>query len=1084
MIERMAHEPNTQDLNDLLDLLRALNELGSRPDVDSRKLREIRILWQVILGIDEHLFDQLHYTNMSLEIRSHLGRTSFQCLSGNDHHTEFSMQNAVGDVLLTKSLIRSIEEETGPHLQRNITQELSMINKIRLVLFDLENVVSCLSTKSRLVDCVSQAYEYELYYHRKAGQLLEDTNSDLMKEEESLVPLMFETNNESFNTCYKQSLLMLTASVPSGAPAPSKIQKAARLTVETFMSINRIKVIYDLQLVSEYHLRIFNIIKYPLRNAQKRDILERKIDDYLSLNPIIPILKPIIRQLMHDEQRDTNDEDENITEILNLLDRLLARYLEREKAPLSVRWFPRIFGKYIELLGEEGQNLSEDIYYQEVKRAALKWGKREITPESFVEDLLALSLIPSSETFSFRGQLLPSAAMQYALVYVKTEIELKSKYLRLWFDSMTYVRTDRELLNIWKKSVTSTFLKKWYDKSQFYLVKNQDASQFRDTKLLRIQIQKWAQKVERRTQVQHKADVFVVSKMFSKWKQKFERFKGYTRPDGKESFFLKKKYFKLWRTASLARGSKLSKISDKMTLQLMLTRWQQKFRKHRQLIWKADQARNMLLKSHYFNVWHSESAPGLDKAKRLQCYEDRFIQANYFHGWVMAYNLHVLEGELCRNNNRHLTHWIFENWKQFHRHQKVYKQYIEERNASLLERYFKKWNTAHRLISVADYFRRQALLQKVLGHWKLVLQESKVYHQQEAIILKEYMRTWRLRTREAVFLQGAADRVTELTFERWHSLAIRRSEQQQKAEKLHLVFTKKSFLKFWVSKLVHSHDLLVRAEEWRLEHDREHERRQISTIMEAWIKAFENAQIKNSNLQAKLADYERSHWEAKMLKLWKQRWEDYYQDGQDAENFRTLSLETRMFNKWLRAYDRILELNEICDHHLEVSNVDLLSHIVSQMSLKAIKIQNDLRNADRFKERWSRNKKRVFFDMWRFSYEEKKNNRDDVFVDTNEVSASSPLAHRRRFNGAVPETPGVAFGTPGRWLRTPAIARTNSIPATERVRRMYLEQRRSQYRQVKQKSPEKGDISTPTRRARVERTYLDEDNVFIQRDEI
>ncbi|KAG7758045.1 hypothetical protein KL911_001021 [Ogataea haglerorum] len=1082
MIELMAHELNTHDLSDVLDLLRVLSELGSNSDVDKLKLREIRILWQVILGIDEHLFDQLQYTNLSLEIRSHLGRASFQCLRGNDHHTEFPVQNAVGDVLLTKSLIRSIEEETGPHLRQNITQELSMINKIRLVLFELENVVSNLSTKSRLMDCVSQAYEYELYYHRKAGQLLEDTNSGLMKEEESLVPLMFETNNESFNTCYKQSLLMLTASVPSGAPAPSKIQKAARLTVETFMSINCVKVIYDLQLVSEYHLRIFNTIKYPLRNAQNRDVLERKIDDYLSLNPIIPILKPIIRQLMQNDQRDTNDED--VTEILNLIDRVLARYMERKKAPLSVRWFTRILEKYIDLLREDGQSLSDDIYYQEVRRAALKWNKKEVTPNSFEEDLLALSLIPSSEMFSFRGQQLPSAGMRYALVCVKKEVELKSKYLRLWFDSMTYVRTDRELLNIWKKSIISTFLKKWYDKSQLYLVKNQDAIQIRNTKLLRNQIQKWVRQVERRTRSRHKADLFALSKMFLKWKQKYERFKECTRPDGKESFFLKKRFFRLWRTASMARSSKLSMINDKMTLQLMLTRWHQKFRNHRQLIWRADQARDVLIKSHYFNVWLNESAPGLKKAKRLQYYEDRFIQANYFHGWVMAYNFHILEGELCSKNNRHLVHWIFENWKQFYRHQKVYKEYIERRNAEILVTFFNKWNTARRLLSVADDFRRQSLLQRVLGHWKLVLQESKVYRQREAIILKKYMQTWRLRTREDVFLQGGADRLTQKMFERWYSLTVTRSNHQRKAEKFRSTFTKKSILRFWFSKLAHSRDLLVRAEEWRLERDEEHERKLISTVMEAWIKAFQKAQEKNMNLEVQLADFETSHCEARILNLWKKKWEDHVRDDQDARSFRTLSLETKMFNKWLRGYDRILELNEICDHHLEVSNVDLLSHIVSQMSLKAIKIQNDLRNADRFKERWSRNKKRVFFDIWKFSYEEKKNNREDVFVDTNEISSLSPLAQRRRFTGIVPETPGVSSGTPGRWLRTPAVARTNSIPATERVRRMYLEQRRSQYRQVKQRSPEKGDISTPTRRVRTERTYLDEDNVFIQRDEI
>ncbi|KAG7912265.1 hypothetical protein KL906_000469 [Ogataea polymorpha] len=1081
MIEPMAHEPNVHDLDDLLDLLRALNELGSSSDVDTRKLREIRILWQVILGIDEHLFDRLQYTNLSLEIRSHLGRASFHCLSGSDLDTDFPVQNAVGDVLLTKSLIRSIEEETGPHLQRNITQELSMINKIRLVLFDLESVVSNLSTRSRLMDYVSQAYKYEVYYHRKAGQLLEDTNSDLMKEEESLVPLMFETNNESFNTCYKQSLLMLTASLPSGALTPSKIQKAAKLTVDTFMTINRIKVIYDLQLVSEFHLRIFNIIKYPLRNSQKRDVLEQKIDDYLSLYPIIPILKPIIRQLMHDDQRSTDDDD--ITQILSLLDRLLARYLEHAQAPLSVRWFSRIFEKYIDLLKEDGKSLSEDMYYQDVKRATLKWSNREITPDSFVEDLLALSLIPSSRAFSFRGQLLPSVAMRYALVCVKHEVELKSKYLRLWFDSMTYVRTDRELLNIWRKSVTSTFLKRWYNKSQLYLVKNQDAVKFRNTMLLKNHVQKWVQKLERKTETQHQADLFTVSKMFFKWKQEIERFKGCASPYGKESYFLKKKFFRLWRTASLARTSKLSDINDKMTLQLMLTRWHQKLRNHRQLIWRADQAREMLLKSHYFNVWHSESAPGIDKAKRLQYYEDRFVQSNYFHGWVMAYNLHVLEEEVCRNNNRHLVHWIFENWKQFHQQQKVYKQYVQKRNADLLENFFNKWNKAQRLLSVADDFRRQALLQRVLSHWKLVLQESKVYRQQEAIILKKYMQRWRLRTREDVFLQGVADTLTQKTFESWHSLAVERLNQRRKAEELHLIFTKKAFLRFWFSKLAHSRDMLVRAEEWRLEHDEEHKRKLISTVMVAWIKAFETVQETSKKLRVKLADYETSHSEAKMFKLWKQKWEDYYRDGQDAESFRTLSLETKMFNKWLRAYDRVLELDEICDHHLEVSNVDLLSHIVSQMSLKAIKIQNDLRNADRFKERWSRNKKRVFFDMWRFSYEEKKKNREDVFVDTNEVSSLSPLAQRRRFNGAVPETPGVVFGTPGRWLRTPAVARTNSIPATERVRRMYLEQRRSQYRQVKQRSPEKGDISTPTRRARTERTYLDEDNVFIQRDE-
>ncbi|KAH3665792.1 hypothetical protein OGAPHI_003980 [Ogataea philodendri] len=1070
--------PDSYDLYDLLELLRLLNELGREPVPDIGQLRQIRILWQIILGIDEHGFDASKYTNISLELRSRLGNVTYQCLASQEPDPSFSIHNALGDVLLTRSMIRSIEEETGHGRREDITQELSMINKIRLVLFDLENVISNVSVKTSLVEYIARAYEYEIQYHMNAGVLLEDTTSDLIKNEDSLVPLMFESNNVSFDTCYKQSLLMLTASSRSGTDTRSKIHKAAKLTVESFMNLNNISIVYNLHLISEYHLRIFNIIKYPLRNLHHKHNLEHAIDEYFSLHPILPILKPIIRQLTS-ESRPLND---STSEIFGLLAQLVEKYLQTSSAPLPVKWFPRVFEVYVNVLQEEGTNFEQDVFFQDIKRATLKWKDREITSNSFAKELLALSLIPSSEPFSFDGQILPSPAMRYALVSVKNEFDLKSKYMRLWFDSMTYLHTDRELLSIWKRSVKQTYLKKWFDRTIDNVSKNEEAAAFQTLRTLRDSFHGWKVKTEAQRELQTKADTQLLSKTFSRWKQKVAV---YSQQENKclDLGPLKKKYFKLWRLASMDRGSHLARINNQIIIKVTFDKWRSKFSQQQKLVTTANETRKLLTQSHFFDIWVSRSSSSLKKVQTLQHYERQLLQAKTFQSWVKAYNLHMLKQEVQHNNDQHLVHWIFQNWKQFHTHERILGNYLREQDAETLKKYFAKWLSVRRLNAVADQFRDQSVIQRTVEQWKLSLQESKVRHQREKLIAEKYLKSWRLRTRRDAFLQGVHDRSTSRIFDLWHEAASRYSSLRNVADDAATKSRKKTFFRSWDVLVAQRQQALVRAEEWRMDQDEKRDRELLETLVQLWKHSATENELKRQKLETILAKFNSSSTIAKKFRLWREKYTDFRQDEDEADDFRALTLETRMLGKWIRRFDRVLELNQICDNQIEVNNVDLLSHIVSQMSLKAIKIQTDLRNADRFKERWTRNKQRMFFDMWRYGYEAKKNQtqNQDVFAEE-PIPTLSPLAQRLRGTNSMLDS-SFSVATPGRLLRTPAVARTSTIPATERVRRMYMEQRRSQYRQVKQTSPEKSLLLTPTRRNRVGRVSLEEDNVFIQRDE-
>lgn len=534
------------------------------------------------------------------------------------------------------------------------------------------------------------------------------------------------------------------------------------------------------------------------------------------------------------------------------------------------------------------------------------------------------------------------------------------------------------------------------------------------------------------------------------------------------------------------------------------------------------------LKRSVFNKWKIKSKDSIDKTLLLKTMQNSLIVSNKFKIWYNSYNFKQIEIRLTLQSNLGLKKRVFNSWKKYHKYEEMSSEFLSTVEFNIIKNSFNFWYDSQKLIEKADIIRNSLLAAKYIKTWRLRLQILKFQETRQFILLDSTLRKWLEKFKVSKIEKTFGHELKKKQLIIWRSKTRNYAELQNKSDSFNRDSQSKIFFRYWLKRKSQIDNQEREASRFFLSKEEERSRNLcVSCFLEWENKTFNVLEHKLELENRYYKHYITKFKLSKIFYQWKHKYLAYKDLKYKSEIFREISLITPCLNKWLFDLSVIRnELNTKMLVFIENKNVRLLKQVFSQFSLKMIKLDANNRAVISFEERTARIRLNVFFNMWKFTVERKKTQDNVNHVKAKQVSNEesllrkenqqilyktisnneSPLAHRvnllsqrrsnsnispsrENFNGSLTNLKRYNSSTerlfpseipklgPDDVLMTPLAQNTNnifktnsvsstlSVPATERIRRMQIQQRKENYRRVKGNSPEKiqNPVITPTR---------------------
>ncbi|ODV84461.1 hypothetical protein CANARDRAFT_8449 [[Candida] arabinofermentans NRRL YB-2248] len=1147
-------QDQTQEKDQLDNLILKLLDLSERSPnaVTDNLLQSIKLCWQLLLGIDERGFRSDDYRNVTLEIECGSNAFRFECLryEGNDAGIRVydtpvpdEIFKAVGNSSNTHSLLALIEDITTT-TPENVTEYLRFINKARKVLEHHDSLIRNISKEKQLVELIERAYSHELKTHQRSSIVADDMISDLNNDfDESIMSLKFTTNSRTLSKFYEQGLLKLKASLDKASIETIlsiEVEIVAKMVVYTYKQENSISIIYNIGSVSELHLEIFNATKFMVKKEERFNSVRHMIDHFFSDNPILPILIPIMKQIsmQNDGNEDfpsnsssTEDSSKDLckpiphsratnvkqgtflsdSKMITIISEIVSIYIYSRVDPKNVepslQWFPDVLKEYVKILEDQGLYTEDDHYLNDIKAVVSKYIHLDVIPPSMFEELEKLSMIPTFHQFNYHGTVAPTIGMRYALYLGRSAFFTKKHWLRVWSDIAANSKIYKSRMVVCDKSLKQKSLKKWmYKLQQRASIEHKTDIVYESLSSYRM-LRSWVNKYNRNKVLEQKADIFATRKFISSWKSssviKNQSMNSKTRIFAMQH--IGKKYLRVWRLAACMRDSNgMELVDSKKVKEVYFARIKESMKRIETMNKEADKFRDRICQRYTFKMMMNKSVNRLTKLRSLELAERQFIIGKQFIRWTTCYDLKVSELTCRENNNRHMMQWIFTTWKTLKENEDSLRTFVTGSNVTLLKRYFTKWKIQQQMNTIARGFDAQRIAAMAMKKWKLALREKAVANNRDNVNLRLKFVNWRASARLLSISADTNNKLMQGSIEIWRKKKDRHNQLVTKSDEFRSISHKRNVLRCWRSRLKTLRQLQEKSVSLNTLKGLEEDQKILEFFFVIWTQRY-NDQLEREKLLNKAYENQSRSIAAKKFNIWRQKYVHVTENSQVASNFRGLTVQTKHLTRWLRNFERTLELNQICQEFIELKNVDALTRALSRLSLKSIKVQNDYQIADAFKAKWNKKRMKIFFEIWKMSHFNKSIPTSNLFPDNTNQSSNdktletivppdyyspprlSPLAQRRnqlmmlKSNnsqsdlGMIPdlENPTNSESTSSVFIsptRTPAskTSELNTIPATLRVRRMYLEQRKNHYRQVKNSSPTHSNsdilsMSTPIR---------------------
>ncbi|OUM52295.1 hypothetical protein BVG19_g1471 [[Candida] boidinii] len=709
---------------------------------------------------------------------------------------------------------------------------------------------------------------------------------------------------------------------------------------------------------------------------------------------------------------------------------------------------------------------------------------------------------------------------------VKLKVKYLKKWYDLSIDSELNLKL---LASFEKEFYLKLYLKKWINKYQNYKKMEVKALLINNSLTQSDYFYLWNSRYKETLEMQKRPDAKYIKNFFSKfadlsithcttYEDRLKKFK--------KSSILQRS-FNIWklnyRLSTINYENTNSKLKQKI-----LHRWESEFSSNIDRYEYSISVYLDNLKRSVFNKWKVKSKDSIDKTLLLKSMQNFLIVSNKFKIWYNFYIFKQIENKLILKSSLGLKKRVFNSWKKYHKYEEMSSEFLNTVEYNLIKKRFKLWYDSQKLTEKADSIRNSLLAAKYIKAWRLRLQILKFQETRQFILLDSTLRRWLENSKVSKIERRFGLELAKRKLVVWKARAQDYVNLQTRSDSFYRDSQSKIFFRYWQKRKKQVDNQKRKASLFFLSKEEERSRNFcVSCFLEWENKTFNVLEHKLELENRYYSHYIIKFTISKRFNQWKHRNSVYKDLKNKSEIFREISLVTPCLNKWIFNLSVIRdELNTKMHVFIENKNVRLLKQAFSQFTLKMIKLEANNIAVISFEERTARIRLNVFFNMWKFTVERKKKQDNANLLHAKEISNEetllrkekqqnlyktipnneSPLSYRvnmlsqrrsnsntspsrenfshslsnlnkqnisteRLFPSEIPKLgPDDVLMTPlaqnnSTIFKTNSISSTLSVPATERIRRMQIQQRKENYRRVKENSPEKiqNPVITPTR---------------------
>jgi hypothetical protein len=949
----------------LVEVIEEIHEaersLGPGDIPDKIIFKHVKTLWHLLLGIDESKFDSHNYELFDLIFeKNNQSFTGFTYFGLDLESIPQNLVNAIGSPAESTKIIKLLDDEsTDDSTETSVSFQLSILNKIRYIVFRHHMMVEELMNESDIVKVIAS-------YMR----------TDVLKTSDR-VSISIKSNNNIFDTCYKEYLENFLLE-----DVDISINEMAKQVLESFKIEAGVAYFFNLKVITNFHDQIIDLLK---RIFRKHELVNVEINDYYTHNPIFPMLKPVYRKIaLQNLNQDQNlnrkiiQQENNLQTLksklnIKLVIEILKNISEKElkqnlnEIPVTLKLFAEIIKCYCDSLEHDGiKDIENDLYISLIKTVILQWVEKKIETSFFVSQLSDLSLIPTAMPYQYQGTTFPTVHMRMALYAVKENIRLLENYFEFWIDrNFKNIKLNQQHSK-WNLYFNRRYWIKWKKKKEH--VSKLNVINLHPINYIKIHVYfyKW-ENTCRNLSLNIKAANIIQQKLyFHKWELQLAKYQNHLMT-AIELYHhkLKMQYLTIWISAKITKFPDILGKFIQNKKQIYYYFWKNSTNKIQLDYEHSKNIRNKNLQRSYYLKWQVNSQEPLKRLKKLDKDADKFILKRQFDRWRIQMKLINLEEKLKKIIMIKRMKAQFQKWHRFKKLTDSKNEILGKKSLELTGKYFKIWVSSHSTLIKADTFYSNTKALYILKVWKLKFWEKNFKTKTEISRVEKMVKLWKLNATAKQYHKNKDYFSVQSIFMHWFQKVIGIIEGLENSEAAFLEIKQAIYFDFWKSQSVMNKSLKIKAENFE-ENYQNHNN--LLTKRWSW-----------NTMRFKFREARRKRLELKRIeRIYQKRVVNKYFDKfkgkisqnkilvMKADNFKNLIYISRYLGIWTEKYDHILALEDLLFSRLDGDNVNLLTRIISKMQLHMIKIHTDETNADKFKERWNRLKTRTFFELWKF----------------------------------------------------------------------------------------------------------------------
>lgn len=973
-------------MNHITTLITSLGQFVTG-DVDnlSQVLRRLKLLWQLVLGVEEGA------TNGELLIINNISFVSIASSSD------------IGEPEFSRGQIEILDDQTG--FNDDASLYIGVLNKVRKVVYQHSSLV------------------HDLTFHEFVSKLLVNDLEHLLDGKDDAVVL--DCQDSIFVDCYKRgSNMLLMAFDESGSKDDimKLLTTASNSISRAYLKKKGLLQIIELDKLNNYHQEIIDVMKYVFRKHPGYDSL---LDDFFNENPIFPGL------IQLNESTLTIMNKLDMPLIINILTQMCQTEKEKNKdIPITMEYLPQILKYYINSLNDEGEtDVENDFYIKMIKSCTLKWIDEKIDTEEYSKQLIDLSLVPSAMPYVYRGVDLPNIHMRRALYDLKEEIRLKDVYFNGWLQNSTGLPVLFELENQWNAEKLQMSWNLMVDKfNKIHDMETISVNVYEETIICK-NFSIWIDKMINLREAEQNFTKFYIQKNWILWKLKHSKLNDWENSQLKAMKVAKlRAYFYSWKNAKDKQYIGQHLKFQLMKRQRIFTLWKTKYIHKQNEYDNGDKIYHVNLKRRMQNIWMRKSKTPLDKVNALATMEREFSKRKPLTIWMQKTKLEKVYRDVVVKRNEVMLNWAFGYYLAIIR-LRIQGSELESRmKFSTLNGTFQQWKLQHDLNKKADCLYTSKLLNKIVKSWKLKIKENQLIVKRDKALLSDFLKNWRMEMISSRIVLERSGTTKLNIFNNWEDKVSNQMVLVCKSDEVRRLNLKKLYYAIWKSYNNALSDLEI--QELEFQNRNQARRCQIKYILYLWMLNTFKIQAKNKEIEKRERMFNIKKCD-KYILIWRKRYKLINKHEQMAINRYSKDVLNTTFEKWLNRFDTLYDKFEEILVKRDDDDVSRAKHILSRWSMKMIKIKNDENKCIEFLNRWQKQRKLVFWEIWRMKPKMRQFELNP-FDDSSTMSTPTPLEKK-------------AIVTP---RRSPIRQRseTSLLQSVERVRRRELAERIERYK--------------------------------------